>query len=68
MPKSSLKQKNNKYNSEADNNSNIVFIDIKPFFPPTLTTNDLIKNALKSGTYNTKQRRFQTLLSHTGWH
>ena len=32
--------------------SHDVLTDIKPNFPPTLTTNDLIKNALKSGTSN----------------
>ena len=32
--------------------SHDVLSDIKPNFPPTLTTNDLIKNALKSGTSN----------------
>jgi len=64
MPKTFLKQKNNKratsliINSNidttniGDNNSNNVLIDIKPKFPPTLTTNDLIKNALKADTSN----------------
>ena len=49
MPKTSLKQKNNKRANVSNNNSNI---DIKPIFPPTLTTNDLIKNALKSDSSN----------------
>src|SRR5688572_21789116 len=67
MPKTSSKQKNNKYimtdsrlNIEAniDNkNSNDVFINIRPKFPPTLTTNDLIKNALKSDTPNKSKSR-----------
>jgi len=48
MPKT-LKQKNNKRVNISDNNSNT---DIKPVFPPILTTNDLIKNALKSDTPN----------------
>src|SRR5688572_22092129 len=57
MPKTSLKQKNNKRAishidaTNSDNPKN-VFADIKPKFPPTLTTNDLIKNALKINTPN----------------
>jgi len=51
MPKI-LKQKNNKRANISDNNFNNVLTNIKPNFPPILTTNDLIKNALKSDTSN----------------
>ncbi|CAG8694319.1 11686_t:CDS:2, partial [Funneliformis mosseae] len=37
-----------------EDNSNSLFTDIKPKFPPTLTTNDLIKNTNKSNTFNRK--------------
>src|SRR5687767_13637813 len=61
MPKTS-KQKNGKYaklNIEVNNNSNNVLTNIKPKFPPTLTTSDLIKNALESDT--SKKSKARTL-------
>src|SRR6266498_4446220 len=56
MSKTFLKQKNNKRVNISDKNSNT---DIKPVFPSTLTTNDLIENALKSDTPN--KRKAKTL-------
>ncbi len=74
MPKISLKQKINKRvtritsqiinsNTDAtsDNNSNSVLANIKPAFPPILTTNDLIENALKTSSTNDIYIRPKTL-------
>ncbi|CAG8712560.1 11368_t:CDS:1, partial [Funneliformis mosseae] len=33
-------------------NSNIVLVELKPNFPPNLTTDELIKNAIKSNASN----------------
>ncbi|CAG8519378.1 uncharacterized protein OCT59_027575 [Rhizophagus irregularis] len=41
-------------NNVSDNNLNNIFVDIRPSFPPNLTTNDLIKNAVKSNTNRPK--------------
>src|SRR6266498_5784688 len=54
MSKTFLKQKNNKRVNISDKNSNT---DIKPVFPSTLTTNDLIENALKSDTPNKRKAK-----------
>src|SRR5256885_16611969 len=63
MPKISLKKKSlNKNNSKLNNETNISGNNadndnfIKPSFPPTLTTNDLIKNPSKPSISNRRKK------------
>src|SRR3954451_9929377 len=51
---SNIDENNSRLNRETkiNNNVNSLPTDIKPTFPPTLTANDLIKNAIKSNKLN----------------